>query len=111
MSGRIGMQVDWNTSYRRNGNNKLGHQAFEHQMYSLRRKHTPYYSMEDYPPNPQKSHVTRSGADSLGHFRRSLPLWEGRPPVPSDESFGPVTRRKMGRRDLKKISPAFDRSG
>jgi hypothetical protein len=46
MSGRIGMHVDWNASCRRNGNNKPCHQAFEHLMYSLRRNHTPYYSME-----------------------------------------------------------------
>jgi len=49
MSGRVGMYIDWNASCRCDGNNKLSHQAFQHLMYSLRRNHTPYYSMEDLP--------------------------------------------------------------
>ena len=51
MSGRVGIHVDWNASCRRNGNNKLTHQAFQHLMYSLRRNHASYDSIEDCPRN------------------------------------------------------------
>jgi hypothetical protein len=49
MSGRVGMHVDWNPSCRRNGNEKVSHQALQHLFTHFDGTLRRAIRLEDYP--------------------------------------------------------------